>query len=167
MERIPNQKTAKVETELTPDELSPANDNIDQASELEELPDEETLETQETEEELDEKEKIRLVKERLLDAGHMTIGPLGPDAFPLSKDHVSTGEGVTIYHVDGRVEKRTLREDKAIRARELEAVRHFSSRSAQETQDSKTPLVAKLRKLTGRAKNWLKNTFKKLWLFWK
>lgn len=77
----------------------------------------------------DKKKEIDRVKERLLSEGYMTIEPIEGDPFTRSRDHIPTGEGVTIYHTDGTVEKMSFAEDAAIRAKELEAVRYFSKGS--------------------------------------
>ncbi|MDB5245037.1 MAG: hypothetical protein JWN90_142 [Parcubacteria group bacterium] len=101
--------------------------------------------------------KINKIKERLLEAGMVTIEPIQGDPFVLSREHVSTGEGVTTYLPDGTVQKISIEEYRAQLAKGRKAAQFFN----QQPKDAltKTQLVSPSSRIMG----WLKNAFTILW----
>ncbi|CAN5757295.1 hypothetical protein BH11PAT2_BH11PAT2_02410 [soil metagenome] len=95
--------------------------------------------------------KINMVKERLLEAGGVTIEPIQGDPFILSRNHMSTGEGVTTYHPDGSIQKTSIEEYQAQLAVDRKAARFFN-----QTQQDKT--AATKAKASG-AVSWWRNFF--------
>ncbi len=102
--------------------------------------------------------RIQQIKKDLrLERGEMIIEPLEGDPFVLSRNHVSTGEGVTIYSPDGTVQKRTRAEYDAEFAKGLAAANYFKQRQP-DSETEKTPVERFLAKGAG----WLGGLFKKL-----
>ena len=97
-------------------------------------------------------------KELRLERGEVVIEPLEEDPFVLSRNHVSTGEGVTIYKPDGTVQKETLAEYDARLARERAATNYFKQLRERLSETEKTSVRHLLSKGTG----WLGGLFRKL-----
>lgn len=148
MERVPTQTTTKPEAVEAATELSSA-EHVSMQSPIPEAPKEQV------------QQKIKIIKERLLSAGMMTIEPLEGDPFVLSREHVSTGRGVTTYMPDGTVVKTSIEEYRAQLARDIKAARYFN----QKPQEQERPAR---KGLTGRVKSWLKfasSLWSKFWKF--
>ena len=96
--------------------------------------------------------RIREIKEELrLDRGEVIIKPLEGDPFVLSRNHVSTGEGVTIYKPDGTVQKETLAEYKARLAQGRVAANYVKQSRELHSETQKISV----RRLLSTGTNWL------------
>jgi hypothetical protein len=146
MEGIPRQTGSKAETSPITTEATPGN--------LIEIP----PVSKDFSHSEDEFRKIDRIKEALLERGALIIEPLKGDPFVLSREHISTGEGVTIYKPDKTTEKMSMEEYDAQLRAEKKAVQFFSHKSAQH----ETPLTLSIG-LATRAIGWFKSLFSRLW----
>ena len=96
------------------------------------------------------KKRIGEIREELrLNRGEVIIKPLKGDPFKLSRDHVSTGEGVTTYLPDGTVQKRTLAEYDTQLAKGRAAANYFKQSRELRSETEKISVRSVLSKGTG------------------